>query len=138
MKWQYIRFFVVGMILLALAGCKAKYISVPEYHTEYVVRSDTVARLDSICFHDSVFVYHNGDTVIVNKVAYRDRYHNIYKVRLDTVFRRDSVSIPCPVERTLTKGEQRLITLGRLFVGFIFLFVGCVVLLFFWYHNKKG
>ena len=125
------------MILLALAGCKTKYISVPEYHTEYIVRSDTFAKVDSVVIKDSAFVYRNGDTVIVNKVAYRDRYHNIYKVKLDTVFKRDSVSVPYPVERTLTKSEQRLITLGRLFVGFLFLLVGCVVLLFFWYHNKK-
>ena len=125
------------MILLALAGCKTKYISVPEYHTEYIVRSDTFAKVDSVVIKDSAFVYRNGDTIIVNKVAYRDRYHNIYKVKLDTVFRRDSVSVPYPVERTLTKSEQRLITLGRLFVGFLFLLVGCIVLLFFWYHNKK-
>lgn len=137
MKWHDIRFFIVGMILLALAGCKTKYISVPEYHTEYIVRSDTFAKVDSVVIKDSAFVYRNGDTIIVNKVAYRDRYHNIYKVKLDTVFKRDSVTIPCPVERTLTKSEQRLITLGRLFVGFLFLLVGCIVLLFFWYHNKK-
>lgn len=133
-KWTCI-VLVSGLIVLSFVGCKTKYVSVPEYHMEYIVKSDTLAKLDSIYLRDSVYIYHNGDTVVINKVAYRDRYHNIYKVRLDTIIRRDS--IPYPVERTLTASEQRLMTLGRLFIAFLFLVIGCAVLLFFWYHNKK-
>lgn len=133
-KWACI-VLVSGLIILSFVGCKTKYVSVPEYHTEYIVKSDTLAKLDSVYLRDSVFVYHSGDTVVINKVAYRDRYHNIYKVRLDTIIRRDS--IPYPVERTLTASEQRLMTLGRFFIAFLFLVIGIAVLLFFWYHNKK-
>lgn len=124
-----------GLIALSFVGCKTKYVSVPEYHTEYIVKSDTFAKLDSVYLRDSVYIYHSGDTVVINKVAYRDRYHNIYKVRLDTIIRRDS--IPYPVERTLTASEQRLMALGRFFIAFLFLVIGIAVLLFFWYHNKK-
>ena len=135
-KWVYI-ILVVGVVLFAFAGCKAKYVSVPEYHTEYIVRSDTIINIDSVTLHDSVYVYHYGDTVIVNKVRYRDRYHNIYKVKTDTIYKRDSVSVPYPVERQLTKSEQRLMTLGMLFVVFIVLLVVGMVFAVWWYHNKK-
>ena len=124
-------------VLLMLVGCKTKYVSVPEFHTEYIAKTDTFAKVDSVYLKDSVFVYHNGDTVIVNKVAYRDRYHNIYKVKLDTIIKCDSVSVPYPTERTLTKGEQRLMALGRLFIGFLFLVVVAMFVGIYWYRNKK-
>ena len=130
---------IVGfLIVLLLGGCKTKeYIKVPEYKTEYVVRKDTVAKTDSVYVKDSVYVYQNGDTVVISKIAYRDRYRNIYKVKLDTIIKRDSVSVPVPVERQLTKSEQRLMTLGRCYIGFLFLLAVCAIGFAFWYHNKK-
>lgn len=127
--------FIVGfLIVLLLGGCKSKeYIMVPEYHTEYVCRTDTFHKLDSVYLKDSVYVYQKGDTVYYNKVAYRDRWHNIYKVKTDTIIKRDSVSTPYPVERK----EQRLMSLGRLFLGFLFLVVVAMVSGIWWYHNKK-
>lgn len=122
-------------IILLFSGCKTKYVSVPEYHKEYIVRSDTIAKVDSVYLKDSVFVYHNGDTVIVNKIAYRDRYHNIYKVRIDTIFKRDSVSVPMPVVSELSKAQQRYITLGKSFIVIIALSVVFVGI--YWYRNKK-
>ena len=105
---------IVLMMLGLFAGCKStKYVTVPEYHTEYIVRSDTIARADSVVIKDSVFVYHNGDTMVVNKVMYRDRVRDVYKVRTDTILRRDSVTVPYPVGKELTKAEQRYMTVGR-------------------------
>ena len=145
MKWYDIRFWkwacigmVIGVILLAFTGCKTKeYIKVPSVRTEYVCRTDTFAKLDSIYMKDSVYVFQKGDTVFHNKVVYRDRYRNIYKVKLDTIFKRDSVSVPVPVERQLTKSELRLMTLGRCYIGFLFLLAVCAIGFAFWYHNKK-
>lgn len=145
MKWYDIRFrkwacigLVVGIILLAFTGCKTKeYIKVPSVRTEYVCRTDTFAKLDSIYMKDSVYVFQKGDTVFHNKVVYRDRYHNIYKVKLDTIFRHDSIEVPVPCERTLTKSEQRLMTLGRCYIAFLFLVVVVGIGFAFWYHNKK-
>ena len=76
MKWYDIRFWkwvciglVVGIILLAFAGCKTnEYVKVPEYHTEYIVRSDTIAKMDSVYVKDSVYVYQKGDTVVILEV----------------------------------------------------------------------
>ncbi len=135
-KWACIA-LVCGLVLLGFVGCKTKYVTVPEYHTSYIVRADTFAKVDSVFQKDSVYVYRSGDTVVVSKVLYRDRYRNIYKVKCDTVIRRDSISVPYPVERELTKGEQRLMTLGWLFIGFLFLVVVAMVAGVWWYHNKK-
>lgn len=131
--------FIVGfLIVLLLGGCKSKeYITVPEYHTEYVCRTDTFHKMDSVYLKDSVYVYQKGDTVYCNKVAYRDRLHNIYKVKLDTIIKKDSVSVSYPVERQGTKNEQSLMALGRLFLAFLFLVVVAMVSGIWWYHNKK-
>lgn len=145
MRWFDIRFWkwaivvlVVGFFLLAFAGCKSKeYVKVPEYHTEYICKTDTFARVDSVLLHDSVFVYRNGDTMLVNKVTFRDRYHNIYKVTTDTIYKNDSVSVPYPIERELTKNEKRLISLGKMFVAFLFSVSVVLIISLFWYRNKE-
>lgn len=102
---------IVAMFILMAVGiltsCKTKYVTVPEYHKEYIVRSDTVARVDSVLLHDSVFVYNSGDTIVVNKVMYRDRVRNVYKTRTDTICKTDSVRVPYPVEQT---GKQYTIS----------------------------
>lgn len=128
---------IVGLAVLVLSGCRTKYVTVPEYHTEYIVRSDTVASVDSVLLHDSVFVYHSGDTVIINKVAYRDRWRNVYKVRTDTLLRRDSVYVPTPTTQTLSKTDWRLTAVGMLATAVVFLVIGFFIATFFWYHNKK-
>ena len=114
--WQLA--MVVMFILMAagiLASCKTKtqVITVPEHHTEYIVRSDTVARVDSVLLHDSVFVYNVGDTIVVNKVMYRDRVRNVYKTRTDTILKRDSIPYKVEVEKDPTKVQQLYITIGR-------------------------
>ena len=114
--WQLA--MVVMFILMAagiLASCKTKtqIVTVPEYHKEYIVRSDTIARVDSVLLHDSVFVYNVGDTIVINKVAYRDRVRNVYKTRTDTIVKRDSVRVPYPAEKQLTKAQQRYMTIGK-------------------------
>lgn len=145
MKWYDIRFWkwaciglVIGVILFAFIGCKTKeYIKVPSVRTEYVCRTDTFAKLDSIYMKDSVYVFQKGDTVFHNKFVYRDRYHNIYKVKTDTIVKRDSVAVPYPIERQLTKNEQRLMKLGRCYIAFLFILVACAIGFTLWYRNKK-
>ncbi len=112
--WRLCLVLVLALMVIGmLSGCKTKYVSVPEYHKEYVVSRDTVVSVDSILLHDSVFVYRNGDTVIVNKVLYRDRVRNVMRLRTDTVMRSDSVRVPYPVERELGKKEQRYLVVGK-------------------------
>lgn len=113
--WKPLVFAIIlAILLLLMAGCTTtKLVTVPEYHTEYVVRSDTIAKVDSVLLHDSVYVYHSGDTVIVNKVRYRDRLKNVYKTRTDTIIKADSIPYKVEVEKPLTAKEQRYIKVGK-------------------------
>lgn len=84
---------------LILAGCtQTRYISVPEYHREYVVRTDSVMRTDSVVIKDSVLLYTQGDTVY--KEAWRDRlvWRDRWRVRTDTVTVRDSIRVEVSAE----------------------------------------
>lgn len=112
MKWYVVILIFAG---LALGGCKTKYVSVPEVHTEYISRVDTTVRMDSVYLRDSVYVERKGDTLYVNKTAYRDRYHHIYKVKTDTIWKRDSVNVAYPVEKEMSRGERIFVALGKVF-----------------------
>lgn len=124
---------IIILGLLVLTGCKTKYVTVPEYHKEYIGKIDSILKHDSIYVKDSVFVKQKGDTVFLNKVSYRDVYHNIYKVKNDSIIKRDS--IPYPVVRELTKNEQRLILIGKYSIAVIVTLI--VILVIYWYRNKR-
>lgn len=89
---------IIAMLLLFLTtSCKEiQYVTVPEVHTEYVYRD----RVDSIKYHDSVYIKEliKGDTVIKVEYRYKDRY--IYKQMLDTIIKSDTIvkEIEVPVE----------------------------------------
>lgn len=124
---------IIILGLLVLTGCKTKYVTVPEYHKEYIGKIDSILKHDSIYVKDSVFFKQKGDTVFLNKVSYRDVYHNIYKVKHDSIIKRDS--IPYPVVRELTKNEQRLISIGKYSIAVIVTLI--VILVIYWYRNKR-
>ena len=124
---------IIILGLLVLTGCKTKYVTVPEYHKEYIGKIDSILKHDSIYVKDSVFVKQKGDTVFLNKVSYRDVYHNIYKVKNDSIIKRDS--IPYPVVRELTKNEQRLISIGKYSIAVVVTL--SVILVIYWYRNKR-
>ncbi len=94
-------------LITVLAGCRSvKYVSVPEYHTEYRARTDSFVRVDSVWVHDSVSVWMRGDTVYREKWAVRYRDRLVYKMMQDTLLKTDSVRVPMPVERKVGKWEQ--------------------------------
>lgn len=103
--------FLVGCVLCGLmtllTGCRSvRYVSVPEYHTEYKVRTDSFIKRDSVWVHDSVSVWMKGDTVFKEKLkkVYNDHY--IYTNKTDTMMKTDSVRVPFPVEKKLGRWEQ--------------------------------
>lgn len=128
--WKPLVFAVIlAIVLMLMASCTTtRLVTVPEYHTEYIVRSDTIARVDSVTLHDSVYVYHYGDTVIVNKVAYRDRIRNVYKTRTDTILKHDSIPYRVEVEKELSASDRRYIKLGKLFLYASALFIFALAL----------
>ena len=116
MKWNIVIMVFAGLVL---GGCKTKYVSVPEIHTEYITRVDTTVRRDSVYLKDSVYVERKGDTLYVNKTLYRDRYHNIYKVKTDTILKRDSVNVAYPVEKEMSRSERLFVAMGKFFAALV-------------------
>lgn len=116
MKWYAVILIFAGLVL---GGCKTKYVSVPEVHTEYISRVDTTVRMDSVYLRDSVYVERKGDTLYVNKTAYRDRYRHIYKVKTDTIWKRDSVNIAYPVEKEMSRSERLFVAMGKFFAALV-------------------
>lgn len=131
-------FLAAVVCVFALCGCQTKYIAVPEYHTEYVVRTDTFIQRDSVYRYDSVFVKVQGDTVVMERWAtlYRDRWRK--KVVRDTIIKTDSIRVPFPVERKATFWEKTKQDAGAVLIVLVML--AAVVLLGRYYirsHLKK-
>ena len=82
---------LIGLIGVCLVSCRTKYVSVPEYHTEYKVRTDSFIKRDSVWVHDSVSVWMKGDTVFKEKLKQVYNDHYIYTNKTDTVIKTDSV-----------------------------------------------
>lgn len=94
---------VIGM----LTSCRSvKYVPVPEYHTEYKVKTDSFVKRDSVWVKDSVWLWMKGDTVYKERwcMKYNDRY--VYRNKKDTVIQTDSVRVPYPVKRELSRWEK--------------------------------
>ena len=116
-------------VLMSLTGCKTiKFVPVPEYHTLYKTRVDTVQRWDSVYFRDSVYIATKGDTVFLRKTHWRERFRNLYHVKVDTVMQRDSIPVPYPVEKPLTKWQQWKMDMGGWAMGVAAVFVVLVIL----------
>lgn len=115
-------------LLVIATGCSRK-VYVPVEST--VSRTDTVysakVRVDSVIMRDSVAVFQKGDTVMITK--YRDRYRvkeltdTVYQSVIDSV----KVSVPYPVEKTLTPWESFRL---QSFWYLIFTSTICIVFIF--------
>lgn len=94
-------------IINALTGCRSvRYVTVPEYHTEYKTKTDSFVKRDSVWEKDSVRLWMKGDTVYKEHwhTKYKDRY--LYGDKKDMVMETDSVRVPYTVEKKLGKWEQ--------------------------------
>ena len=108
---------IVLTVLWMLAGCKTRYVSVPEYHKEYINRTDTFLRSDTLYRLDSVVIRMQGDTTIIEKIRWQNRFVNVYKIKTDTIIKADSVRVPYPVEKTLTKWQRVKMDVGGWAMG---------------------
>lgn len=98
---------LVCLLLTMMCGCRSvKYVSVPEYHTVYKTRTDSVVKKDSVFVHDSISTWIKGDTVFRDRWHTEWRNHNTDKLRIDTMIQTDSVRVPYPVEKRLSKWQQ--------------------------------
>lgn len=129
MRMKMLSILLALLWFLCLTGCKmVKFVPVPEYHTLYKTRVDTVQLLDSVYFRDSVFIAAKGDTVYLTKTHWREWFRNIYHAKTDTVMQRDSIRVPYPVEKPLTKWERWKMDLGGWAMGVVAVLVILVIL----------
>ena len=115
--WPYIAtvlFWIVFLVFVfCFSSCKTKYVSVPEYHTEYITKTDSFTQRDSIFVKDSIYMWMQGDTIYKEKfsIIYKDKWRDRYLC--DTVIKTDSVRVPYPVEKQLTKWQQIKLDIGE-------------------------
>ena len=114
---------VVLLLLAMLTSCKTRYVTVPEYHKEYINRTDTFLRSDTLFRLDSVVIRQQGDTTVIEKIRWQNRFVNVYKVKTDTIIKTDSVRVPYPVEKKLSKWQQLRLDFG----GWAMLVLGMLV-----------
>ena len=129
---------LVGMVLLLLlamlTSCKTRYVTVPEYHKEYINRTDTFLRSDTLFRLDSVVVRMQGDTTVIEKIRWQNRFVNVYKVKTDTIMKSDSIRVPYPVERKLSKWQQLRLDFGGWAMGGT---VVAIVFIIIWLVRRK-
>lgn len=115
-------------VVLLLAGCRTvKYVPVETVRTDSIYLNRV--RLDSVTRYDSIYVRDAGDTVTVERwrYLYRDRRltDTVYVARVDTV------SVPCPVDRELSRWQRVKMELGGWAMGAVLVAAGAVVWLVF-------
>ena len=108
---------IFAWLIAWLTSCSPRTITVPECHTEYVTRTDTFHRVDSVYRHDSVAVYLQGETICKDKYVYLDKWHKVYKTTTDTLVKTDSIRVPVPMDRQLSKWEQTKMDVGGWCIG---------------------
>lgn len=129
-KWLGAALLIIMALtaLYVLVGCRTKYVAVPEYHKEYINRTDTFLRSDTLFRLDSVVIRQQGDTTVIEKIRWQNRFVNVYKIKTDTIIKTDSVRVPYPVERKLSKWQQFRLdfggwAMGVLALGIVFFFI---------------
>ena len=121
--------FMAMLVVCLLTGCKTvKFVPVPEYHTLYKTRVDTVQRWNSVYFRDSVYIAEKGDTVYLTKTHWRESFKNVYHIKADTIMQRDSVRVPYPVEKPLTKWQRWKMDMGGWAMGVLAVLVILVII----------
>lgn len=126
---RYILIMILVVVLCGCGGTKVITVDVPKIEKEYIVKSDTVHRVDSVFIANDRYV--KNDTVFVTKVNEKFKY--IYKVRVDTLMRTDTITIVNTEQiEALTKENDALKNVNYFYrrIGILFLvIIGCLVLL---------
>lgn len=100
------------IICTMLGGCRTKYVSVPEYHKEYIHSTDsffstdtlkekewvTIKEVDSVQLAAlGVQLKNIKNAYLVERNKNRDRYSDRTIIRTDTILKSDSIRVPYPV-----------------------------------------
>ncbi|WP_311440174.1 hypothetical protein [Hoylesella buccalis] len=131
-------------VLMSLTGCKTvRYVPVPEYHTLYKTRVDTVQRWDSVRDVqwmtvrevDSAQLAALGiqikglkNALLIERNKLLQKMSNEKTHKIDTIMQRDSIPVPYPVEKPLTKWQQWKMDAGGWAMGVLAVLVILVIL----------
>lgn len=136
------------VVIMSLTGCKTvKFVPVPEYHTLYKTRVDTVQRWDSVRDVqwmtvrevDSAQLAALGiqikglkNALLIERNKLLQKMSNEKTHKTDTVMQRDSIPVPYPVpypvEKPLTKWQRWKMDLGGWAMGVAAVLVILVIL----------
>lgn len=137
-----VAFTIMYLLLLLLTGCKTKYISVPEYHKEYISRTDSFFHTDTVKEKEWMTIKEVDSTQLAElgiqlkniRSAYliernknRERSNITLSAKTDTIFKTDSIPVPYPVERKLNKWERVKMDYGGMAIGGTFVAVCFIV-----------
>lgn len=135
MRGKKIYLLVMVLTLLSLTGCKTvKFVPVPEYHTLYKTRVNTVQRWDSVRDVQWMTVREVDSTqlaalgiqikglknaLLIERNKLQQKISNEKMHKVDTVMQLDSIRVPYPVEKQLTKWQQWKMDMGRWAMGVV-------------------
>ena len=133
MRMKTLSILLALLWLLSLTGCKTvRYVPVPEHHTLYKTRVDTVQRLDSVRDVQWMTVREVDSTqlaalgiqikglknaLLIERNKLLQKMSNEKTHKIDTVMQRDSIPVPYPVEKQLTKWQRWKMDLGGWAMG---------------------
>lgn len=83
---------LIGIICLCASSCgghKVITVDVPKVTKEYVYKTDTLLKEDSIYIFQDRYV--KNDTIYITK--FQDRFKYVYKNRIDTLVKVDTITI---------------------------------------------
>ena len=145
---------IMFAMMLLLSSCSSiKYVPVETVRTEYINRTDTVRKTDSV-FTEKETIIKEADSALIAKLGLqlkdnekaililkRELERQVNKEsehRIDTIIKTDSVQIPYPVEKKLSKWEQTKMNAGGISIVSCIIFIAMIIVMFIIKCFKRG
>lgn len=138
---MFVMAFLLLLLVISLGSCSPKVVTVPEYHTEYINRTDTFLRVDSVVHNTNTIIREANESDSAMLAEYGIKLRNNERVLLllrnelekvlsehqqshtDTVFKTDSIRVPYPVEKKLTWWQQTKVDFAEIIFGVLVLII---------------
>ena len=141
--WYILAVFVLMCLLAILVSCRTQYVPVETVRTEYINRTDTVHKTDTVTNERETVIreVNKGDSAILSKygIQIKDNERMLLflqrelakessrerEVQHDTTIVRDTIQVPYPVEKKQSAVDKfgdklMLLLMLVLLLGFVF------------------